>query len=87
MNSTSWNENLVIDARVIVMISSGSGYHVTIDACGRFGFSIDYGGAFISQTSPPYTRCFDMVVTKNFTIYFSTASVNQIIRLQPDLSC
>ena len=95
MNGTFWNQNLVIDARPITAISGGFGLHVAIDACARFWFSIDYGGALIydrdgvlmGQLPHQYTRCSQITITRNFTIYFSTAVNSQIFRLQPDLNC
>lgn len=95
VNNSFWSEQLTIDARPIVSIGSGDGTHVTVDRCDRFWFSMngggvliyDHDGSYLGRFTFRYTWIFDLVITKNFTIFFSTATTSQLVRLQPNLNC
>ena len=95
VNSSFWSEQLMIDARSIVSTGTGDGTHITVDRCGRFWFSMNAGGvliydrdgSYLGRFTSRYTWIFDLIITKNFTIFFSTAITSQLVRLQPDLNC
>ena len=92
-NSTSWTEELFLDANSIV--SSSSGNHLIIDECDRYWFSLgsngirlfDNQGSLLSNITSIVLSSFDILITDNYVVYLSDDQSNQIVRIDLNIQC
>ena len=93
-NITSWTETLALNASSVAA-SPNNGYHVSIDASGRYWFSLGSYGTVIFHSQgyslgsfyPAGSFIFDTLITENYVVYLSDTAVGRIIRIDPNLQC
>lgn len=91
VNSTTWFEKLVVDARNRVPISGGA--HVTVDPHDRLWFSLQNGNVLIYDNQGIYLQSFfypsvpvyDLLITDNYTIYLSSDSSDRVLRFDSNI--
>jgi hypothetical protein len=94
VNSSCWNETLVIDAGA-KSTSTGSS-HITVDECNWRWFSFGSAGALIYDKNGVYldtytislmNNCFQVLFLDNYVMYASDYGSNKIFRVDPNIVC
>lgn len=94
VNSTFWQENLFIDASSFSNNTVGD--HVTIDECNRFWFAMgsaefvifdEYGSYLTTYMTSPTNNVFHVQITENYVLYVSDLGLDQVLRIDPNVSC
>ena len=94
VNTTFWQDDLFIDAGVFY--NSSLGYHITVDQCNRYwyamgtaGFLIfDENGSYLTSYKPsPTTSVFHAQITRDYVMYISDMDFDQVLRIDPNISC
>ena len=90
-SATTWNETLVLNASPFITGSSGN--HISVDACGRYWFSLgpsgvkifDGQGPLLGSLYIPGSDIFDALILDNFVIYLSDPGLQRITRIDPNI--
>ena len=90
-NATTWTETLVLNASSVTSVSAGN--HITIDACGRYWFSLgpagvkifDGQGLLLGSFYIPGSYIFDALILDNFVIYLSDPTLGRITRIDTNI--
>jgi hypothetical protein len=95
VNSSYWNETLIVDAGATV-ISTGGASHVVVDECNRRWLSLGSAGVLIydqdgvllgTYTLPLMSNSFDVLFLDNYVMYISDYDSNRITRTDPNVFC
>ena len=92
-NSVVWMQELILDATPVASVQGGG--HLRIDECGRYWFILGGNGIRIFDNQRLLLAnitylswdMFDVVITDNYVIYFSSRTSNRIIRIDPGIQC